>query len=67
VLLSGLAIQGLAGEVEQRHVALSGASLHRAEDQAALDALELLADLDRSYLKVDVGPTQAEGLAAAQA
>jgi hypothetical protein len=49
-LLSGLALQGLADEVEQRHVTLSGACLEGAEDQLPLNTLELLADLDRARL-----------------
>jgi hypothetical protein len=46
---------------------LSGSCLDRPQDQLALDALELLADLDRACVKVDVGPAQAEGLTAPQA
>jgi hypothetical protein len=46
---------------------LSGACLDPAEDQLALNALELLADLDRAPLEADGGPVQAKGLAATQA
>lgn len=63
----GLGVQCLAGEVQQRHVALPGAGLDRPEDQPPLDALDLRADLDRARLEVDVCPPQVDGLVAAQA
>ena len=66
-LLCDPTLQGLAGEVEQWHVTLAGSCLDRPEDQLALDALKLLADLDRARVGIDVGPAQAEGLAATQA
>lgn len=66
-LLCGLDLQGRPGKVEQWHVALSGPGLDRSEDQAALDALELLADLYRARAEIDVSPAQAEALGPAHA
>jgi hypothetical protein len=50
-LLCSLPLQSLAGQIQQWHVTQSGSCLYRAEDQLALNALKLLADLDLSASK----------------
>jgi hypothetical protein len=61
-LQRSLSGERIACEVKERHVALARASLDRPLEQLATDALQLLADLDRSGFEVDVRPAQAERL-----
>jgi hypothetical protein len=62
-----LELERVAYEVEQRQISFASSGLDGRQEQFASDALELLADLDRPGVKVDVLPAQAEGFTTAQA
>jgi hypothetical protein len=66
-LAFGLELQRLGGRVEQRQAPLSGLGLDRREEQLAADSLQLLVNLDRSAVEVDVIPAETEHLPAPQA
>lgn len=67
VLLCSLPLQSLADQIQQSYVALSSVCLDWAENQLALHALELLTDLDRARLGIDVSPAHAQSFTATQA
>src|SRR6516164_1458024 len=66
-LAFGLKLERLRGRVEQRQASFTSLGLDRREEQLAADPLQLLADMDRSAVEVDVIPAQAEHLPAPQA
>jgi hypothetical protein len=62
-----LELERVAHEVEQRQLSFASGRLDGRLEQLTSDALELLADLDRPGVEVNVFPTQAECFTTAQA
>lgn len=66
-LLGFLELERVACEIEQRQISLASTGLDGRQEQAASDALELLADFDRPRVEIDVLPAQAERFATSEA
>lgn len=66
-LLGLLELRRVACKVEQRQVSFASRGLGGRQEKVTTDALELLADLDRPRVEIDILPAQAQSFAQSQA
>jgi hypothetical protein len=62
-----LELERVARKVEQRQVSFASRGLGARQEKIPTDALELLADLDRPGVEIDILPAQAQSFVPSQA